>query len=100
LLQRLQGDWCCVAWNAPDSVAPNQLCGWLGQEHGGSIPLADKQTIVSACPLSAITGREQKQQERRQCAVIRSPRRRWQAAWMERSGQALWRSYVDHQHQT
>jgi hypothetical protein len=30
-----------VAWNAPDSVAPNQLCGWLGQEHGGSIPLAD-----------------------------------------------------------
>src|SRR5215472_568751 len=40
LLQRLQGDWCCVAWNAPDSVAPNQLCGWLGQEHGGSIPLA------------------------------------------------------------
>src|SRR5262245_17643671 len=22
-------------------VAPNQLCGWLGHEHGGSIPLAD-----------------------------------------------------------
>jgi hypothetical protein len=40
LLQRLQGVWCCVAWNAPDSVAPNQLCGWVGQEHGGSIPLA------------------------------------------------------------
>jgi len=37
----MEGDWCCVAWNAPDSVAPNQLCGWLGQEHGGSIPLAD-----------------------------------------------------------
>jgi hypothetical protein len=22
-------------------VAPNQLCGWMGREHGGSIPLAD-----------------------------------------------------------
>jgi hypothetical protein len=22
-------------------VAPNQLCGWVGQEHGGSIPLTD-----------------------------------------------------------
>ena len=37
-----------MAWNAPDSVAPNQLCGWVGQEHGGSIPLADRRLGTKA----------------------------------------------------
>jgi hypothetical protein len=36
-------------------VAPNQLCGWVGREHGGSIPLAVFGSIQATCLPALVT---------------------------------------------